>query len=266
MSIINRFNEAGIKINCQLVLVPYMNDGDELVRTLTDLTGLENAECIAAVPVGLTGHRQGLAELSPFCKEIAQKVLEIIDGFGEKCLEKYGQRRVFAADEFYILAQKQIPSAEYYEDFLQLENGVGLVALLLDEVNNAIKNTDYILEKKRIITIATGEAAYPFILQIVDKITAKWDNLECRVKAIKNNFFGGQITVSGLVTAQDIEKQLSNQELGEQLLIPSVMLREQNDMFLDSVTTQELSKRLGVPIIPVNNDGYELLSKILGQK
>ncbi len=266
LSIINRFNEAGIKINCQMVLVPYMNDGDELVRTLTDLTELENAECIAAVPVGLTGHRQGLAELSPFCKQTAQKVLEIIDGFGEKCLEKYGQRRVFAADEFYILAQKQIPSAEYYEDFLQLENGVGLVALLLDEVNNAIKNTDYILEKKRVITIATGEAAYPFISQIVDKITAKWDNLECRVKAIKNNFFGGQITVSGLVTAQDIEKQLSNQELGEQLLIPSVMLREQNDMFLDSVTTQELSKRLGVPIIPVNNDGYELLSKILGQK
>lgn len=265
LEIINRFNDAGIKINCQMVLCPGFNDGAELERTLRDLTALENAECIAAVPVGLTGHREGLAELKPFCKETAKAVLRIIDEFGDECIKKYGERRVYGADEFYILAEEKMPEASYYGDFLQLENGVGLIPLMFEEVANAIKECDYKLENKRIITIATGEAAYPFISQMVDKMQNKWDNLECRVKAIKNNFFGGKITVAGLVTATDIEKQLKDQELGEELLIPSVMLRDAGDMFLDSVTVEELSKKLNIKITPVNNDGYELLGKILGK-
>lgn len=266
LEIIDRFNEAGIKLNCQMVLVPDYNDKAELERTLTDLTALENVECIAAVPVGLTGHREGLADLKPFNKETARDVIDIIDRFGDKCVEKYGERRVYAADEFYILAEKQLPHADYYEGFLQLENGVGLVPLLLSEALPFVDECDYNLDEKRIITIATGEAAEPFIAQIVDKCKNKWDNLDCRVVAIKNNFFGGEITVSGLVTATDIAEQLKNMELGEELLIPSSMLRDGGDMFLDSITLEELSQRLNIKITPVDNDGYELVDRILGKE
>ncbi|MBR4122925.1 MAG: DUF512 domain-containing protein [Clostridia bacterium] len=265
LDIIKRFDEAGIKINCQMVLVPEMNDGKELERTLRDLTALQNAECIAAVPVGLTGHRQGLDKISPFNKETAGNVIDIIDSFGEECIKKYGERRVYAADEFYILSERELPDASYYGDFLQLENGVGLVPLLLSEVENAISECDYKLQNKRIITMVTGEAAYPFISQIVDKIRLKWDNLECKVIAVKNNFFGGEITVAGLITATDIKEQLKDISLGEELLIPSVMLRDAGDMFLDSVTVDELSAELGVKITAVDNDGYVILDKILGR-
>ncbi len=264
LDVIYRFNEAGIKLNCQLVLVPDYNDGKELERSLKDLTALENVECIAAVPVGLTRYREGLCKISPFNKEKAEKTLEILEKYSDLTLEKYGERRVFGADEFYILAEKQLPKADYYEEFLQLENGVGLVPLLLSETEKAVAESDYKLTKKRKITIATGEAAYPFIKDIVDKVTEKWHNLDCRVKSVKNNFFGGEITVAGLVTATDILEQLKNADLGEELLIPSLMLRDGGDMFLDSITLEELSQRLNIKITPVDNDGYVLLDKILG--
>ncbi len=264
LGLIKRFNDAGIKLNCQLVLVPDWNDGDELVRSLEDLTAMENIDCIAAVPVGITGHREGLAEIKPFCKENASKTVDIIEGFAQKCFDKCSRRRVYAADEFYILSERALPDADYYEDFLQLENGVGLVPLLKSEFDAALAESDYNSAEKRIITVATGEAAYPFIKEMVDRAAQKWDNLECRVKAVKNNFFGGEITVAGLVTATDIIEQLSGQELGEELLIPSVMLRDGGDMFLDSITLTELSEKLDIKVTPVNNDGYELLDRILG--
>ena len=266
LDIIKRLNAVGIKLNCQLVLCPDVNDGKELERSLSDLLELEQVECIAAVPVGLTRYREGLAELKPYNKESAAQTLDIIDRFGEIALKKYGERRVYGADEFYILAQRKLPDADYYGEFHQLENGVGLVPLLQSETEDAIKNTDYKLENKRIISIATGEAAYPFILKMVDNIRNKWDNLECRVYSLKNNFFGGEITVSGLVTATDIKEQLSGKELGEELLIPSVMLRDGGDMFLDSVTLDELSEELNIKITPTDNDGYEFVYKILGIK
>ncbi|MBR6510589.1 MAG: DUF512 domain-containing protein [Clostridia bacterium] len=264
LKIINRLNDADIKLNCQLVLVPEVNDGEELERSLKDLTALKNVECIAAVPVGLTRYREGLAEISPFNKEASLKTIEIIDRFGDECIKKYGNRRVFAADEFYILAEKKLPEASYYEEFLQLENGVGLVSLFESEVFEAINLYDYNLDKKRIITVVTGEAAFPFISEMVDNIGKKWDNLNCKVKCIKNDFFGGKITVAGLVTATDILKQLKGEELGEELLIPSVMLRDGKDMFLDSITLEELSQKLNIKITPVDNDGYQFLDKILG--
>lgn len=264
LDIIYRFNEAGIKLNCQLVLVPGYNDGEELERSLKDLTALENVECIAAVPVGLTRYRTGLCEISPFDKASAEKTVDILEKYSDITLQNHGERRVFAADEFYILSGRKMPDAEYYGEFLQLENGVGLVPLLLSETDEAIKISDYKLEKKRKITIATGEAAEPFIKSVVDKVTKKWDNLECEVIAVKNNFFGGKITVAGLVTATDIIEQLGGKELGEELLIPAVMLRDGGDMFLDSITLDELSDKLSVKITPVLNDGYEFLDKILG--
>ena len=266
LDIIYRFNEAGIKLNCQLVLVPDFNDGEELRRSLEDLTALENVECIAAVPVGLTKYREGLCEISPFDKKKAEETLRILEEFGEETLKKYGERRVFGADEFYILAERKLPDADFYEEFLQLENGVGLVPLLLSESDEAISLCDYILKEKRNITIATGESAYPFIKAIVDKTEKKWDNLKCNVVAVKNNFFGGHINVAGLITATDLEEQLKGKDLGEELLIPSVMLRDGGDMFLDSVTLEELSQKLNIKITPVDNDGFQLVDKILGIK
>ena len=266
LSVIKRFNDAGIKINCQLVLCPGYNDGEELKRTLSDLTELQNAECIAAVPVGLTKYRDGLADLVPFNPITAAETIDIIDRYGEECIKKYGSRRIYASDEFYLLAKRQMPDADYYGEFLQLENGVGLWALLLKEATDAIAEEEYKLEQKRKISVVTGVAAYHLITEIVDKCKQKWDNLECKVYKIKNNFFGEKITVAGLVTATDIKEQLKGENLGEELLIPAVMLRKEGDMFLDSITLNELSRDLGVKITPVDNDGYLLIDALLGKE
>ncbi len=266
LSVLYQLANAGITVNCQLVLCPGYNDGEELVRSLTDLTALGNVRCIAAVPVGLTGHREGLTHLEPFNKKTASDVLDIMDKFGEECLEKYGKRKVFAADEFYLLAEREIPKADFYEDFLQLENGVGMWALLWDEVNKAFADANEDdLKLSRKITSVTGEAAYPLIKNIVDIAEEKWHNLKCNVVKIKNEFFGGKITVTGLVTGGDIIKQLSGLDLGEELLIPSAMLRFEGDKFLDDVTLSELEKSLNVKVRVVENDGYELLSALLGR-
>lgn len=264
LDIIDRFNSAGIKINCQLVLCPGYNDGKELERTLEDLSRLENAECIAAVPVGLTRYRDGLAKIEPFNSDTAAQVLDIIDRYGDKCIQKYGQRRIYGADEFYLLSGREIPEADYYGDFLQLENGVGLWSLLRSEAFEALKETQ-VHSRIRKITMATGEAAYPLIRSIAGECQRKNPLLDVSVYAVKNNFFGGKINVAGLVTATDIAEQLAGKQLGEELLIPSVMLRQEGDMFLDSVTVDELSERLNVKITPVGNDGYELVGAILGE-
>lgn len=266
LELIKRFNDAGIKINCQLVLVPGMNDGKELERSLSDLTSLENVECIASVPVGITKHREGLPELKPFDKENAEKTIDIIDRFGNETLGKYGNRRCYASDEFYLLAKREMPNAEYYGEFLQLENGVGLWALLRNEVQDALALCDYSLKEERNVTLVTGTDAYPLITEIVDKATKKWDNLKCRVYAVENDYFGHSITVAGLVTATDIIKQLQGKDLGEELLIPSVMLRSERDMFLDSITVDQLSETLGVKVTVVEVDGYDLVSHIVGEE
>ena len=264
LSIINRFNDAGIKINCQMVLCPGYNDGKELERTLEDLTNLENAECIAAVPVGLTKYRDGLAKLEPFNKQTAGETIDIINRFGEKCLEKYGSRRVYASDEFYLLSKREMPKADYYGDFLQLDNGVGMWSLLEKEADDAINDCDYKLSSKRNVTLVTGKAASPLITQIVDKMCKKWDNLNGKVIKIENNFFGPLITVAGLVTATDIIEQLQGVDLGDELIIPDVMLRSEKDMFLDSITVSELSEKLGVKITVTSVDGYDMVESILG--
>lgn len=264
LELLDRFNEAGININCQLVLVPEVNDGAELERTLSDLTALSNVKCIAAVPVGLTGHRAGLPEITPFNKETAVKTLDIIECFAGLCTEKYGDRRVYGADEFYILAERDFPEAEFYGDYLQLENGVGLCSLLRAEVLEALQFTDF-SGKAAKCAIATGEAAYPLISGLVKKIAEKY-NIDCSVYMIKNEFFGGKITVSGLVTGGDIIKQLQGKELGDRLLIPSSMLRHENDRFLDDVTVEELEEKLKVKLVIVNNNGQDFVDAVLGNE
>jgi len=264
LEIMKRFNAAGIRMNCQLVLCPGFNDGKELERTLEDLIKMENIGSIAAVPVGITKYREGLEPLTPFNKGNATKTLEILERFGEKTKEESGVRRVFASDEFYILADKAIPPSEFYEDFLQLENGVGLWAMLRDDAMCAIEDFDGEISPRK-ISIATGVSASKLMQEIVDLLCKKCHNLSGEVFAIKNDFFGEKITVAGLLTGGDILKQLKGKDLGDALLIPSSMLRHENDLFLDNMHIDTLSKELDVPVIPVNNDGYELVEKIIGR-
>jgi len=167
-------------------------------------------------------------------------------------------------NEFYILAEREMPGAEYYGDFLQLENGVGMWALMKKEVEDALADTEETSGLPRKVSLATGEAAYPLIASVAKLCEEKRAGLECNVYAIKNEFFGGKITVSGLVTATDIIKQIGDKDLGDELLIPASMLRSEGDMFLDSITLKELSERLNIKITPVANDGYELTEAIIG--
>lgn len=265
LQVLYRFAKAGIDINCQLVLCPGYNDGEELRRSLTDLLQLDSVQSIAAVPVGLTGHRNGLPALQPFDKKTAGAVLDIIHEFGDHALYLTGNRRVFAADEFYLLAEKEIPGPDFYDAFLQLENGVGMWSLLLDETIKAIDDADAdSLTNARKISIATGQAAGPLMKNIVDIATKKWHNLYCNVHTIDNRFFGGHITVTGLVTGGDLIDQLKGQSLGEELLISASMLRHEKDRFLDDVTVEQVEAALGLPIRVVENDGYELTEALLG--
>ncbi|MCQ2454540.1 MAG: DUF512 domain-containing protein [Clostridia bacterium] len=263
LGIIKRFNDADIKMNCQLVLCSGYNDGKELERSLEDLLGFKNVECVACVPVGLTDYRENLEKLEPFNKETASKTIDTIDKFGDISLEKYGDRRAYAADEFYIISEREIPSAEFYGEFLQLENGVGMWALLKKEALDAIEGYED-CEKPRNVTLVTGVAAYPLICEIAEQCEKKFNGLNCFVKAIENEFFGKRITVAGLVTATDIIKQLGNTDLGDEIIIPSNMLNSDKTMFLDSITVDELSQKLAVRISIAENDGYSLVEKIIG--
>ncbi len=261
LGIIDKLDKADIKMNCQLVLVPGYNDGKELERSISDLLSYKNVECVAAVPVGITKHREGLTPLKPFDKKAALDVINILDRFGEESIAKTGRRKVFAADEFYLTAKKQIPNAHYYEDFPQLENGVGMWALFKEEAESALnESADTIKDTE--ISVVCGMAPAPLLQYIVDKATLKWHNLKCRVYPIKNDFFGEKITVSGLVTGSDIIKQLKGKELGEKLLIPANMLRFERDKFLDDVTVTDLEKELGIKVMITEGDGADFIQRL----
>jgi putative radical SAM enzyme (TIGR03279 family) len=261
LDIIKRFDDAGIRMNFQLVLVPGYNDGQELERSLKELSAYKNTECIASVPVGLTKYRDGLAEIQPFGKETAQKVIDITDKIGNDNLKKYGNRLVYAADEFYLKAEKPIPPATEYGDFPQLDNGVGMWALFEKEAGDAL---DELSGPKKAVKIScvTGVAAYPLLKSTVDKATEKWHNLECKVFAIENNFFGEKITVAGLVTGNDIINQLKHKDLGDLLLVPACMLRFERDLFLDDVSLEKLSQELGVKVSVIDTDGYSFVEAL----
>ena len=265
LDLLNRFAQAQIKINCQLVLCPGINDGQELERTLHDLEALIPAvQCVAAVPVGVTKFRQGLYPIRQYTKESAREVLGILERFGEECRKKHGTRMAFAADEFYLKAQIPIPEPGFYEDFAQLENGVGMLALLKDEFLTALQvESGYRTERS--VTIATGVAAGSLITELAEKAQAKFPGLQVRVVPIKNHFFGETITVSGLITGNDLIEQLKPLALGEELLIPSSMLRSEGDLFLDDISIQEASRALNVPVRAVESDGYLLLNAMIGE-
>ncbi|MBR6622341.1 MAG: DUF512 domain-containing protein [Ruminococcus sp.] len=261
---IRQLAENGIMLNCQIVCCPGLNDGDELRRSLSDLGQLmPNISSMAVVPVGLSRFRNGLYPLTSFTKETAGETIDIIEEFQAEFLEKFGTRTVYPSDEFYLIAERELPQADCYEDYPQYENGVGMLRSLIEEFEDALENTEY-NGQKRNISIATGYSAFDTIKKLAEMAEARFPELRCRVYAIRNDFFGETITVAGLITGQDLISQLSGKELGDDLLISSSMLRSGSDVFLDDLTVPEVSQKLGVSVTATNNDGYDLLEAMLG--
>ena len=262
---LERFAENGIEMNTQLVLCPGINDGDELRYSLNELGKMYPAvKSIAAVPVGLTRYRDGLADLRSYTKEEAAQVIDIIDEFNAHfSFFNNGEIIAFPSDEFYLLAERELPSAEHYGEFSQLDNGVGVCALLKDEFMTALGEATP-KQVDRTVTIATGVSAYDLLCELSLAAQEKFEGLTVNVVKIVNNFFGDKVTVAGLITGQDFINQLKGRDFGDALLIPAVSLRNERDKFLDDITIEELSQKLGIIAEPVENDGARLLEKIVG--
>lgn len=262
---LKRFADAGITLNCQIVSCPGINDGDELVRTLTDLENL-GVNMTAIVPVGLTRYRENLYPLVPYNKETAGQTIDIIEKMGDECVKKHGRRIFFPGDEFYLLAEREIPSPEFYEDFSALEDGIGMIAYLTDDVGWKLEELDADESLCHKVTIACGEGVFPYMKRIMSMINEKFPNITINTRAIKNNFFGGGVNVSGLVTGGDLIDQLRDDYLGDRLIITSSMLRFENDLFLDDVSTDDVERELGVTLVPVNNNGNDLVEAVIAGK
>ncbi len=254
---IKELDAHGISLNLQLVLCRGINDGEELKRSLSDMDSLENIESVALVPAGLTGHRENLYPLISFDKESASSVIDIANEFGDKWLKTKGMRLIYPSDEFFLLAEREIPVEPYYEGYPQLENGVGMIRSDSAEFYECLENLPE-MEYNRRVTVPTGEASFDFISSLASAAMEKYKNLKVNVCAIKNNFFGGSVTVTGLVTGGDIISQLKDKDLGDELLIPAVMLRAEGDLFLDNVSLEELSEKLNVKVRVTERGGYAL--------
>ena len=258
--------QAGIIMNGQIVLCKGVNDGAELDRSIRDLSAyLPNLESVSVVPVGLSKYRDGLYPLEPFTKEDAQDVLRIIHGWQNKIYPEYGTHFVHASDEWYILAEEELPQEEQYDGYLQLENGVGMLRLLLDEFAEAMEEDRINGRQARAkhITLATGRLAYRFIKQMAKQMEERYEGLQIDVIAIRNDFFGEMITVSGLLTGQDIMAQLKDRDLGEKLLLPQNVLKSGEPVFLDDYTLDDIEKALQVRIDIVKSSGRDFIEAIL---
>lgn len=255
--------QGGIEMNGQIVLCKGVNDGDELERSIRDLTSyLPLLKSVSVVPVGLTKFRSGLYPLDPFTKEDAREVLDVIHRWQEKIYQEYGIHFIHAGDEWYLLAEEDVPEEERYDGYLQLENGVGMLRLLFNEFAegyDALTGDD----RRDELSIATGKLAYPYLCKMAEKITEKFPGVRIHVYCIRNDFFGERITVSGLITGQDLMAQLKERELGRRLLIPCNMLKTDEDVFLDDFTVEQVSGALQVPIDIVKSSGQDLIDSIL---
>ncbi|MBQ8016264.1 MAG: DUF512 domain-containing protein [Clostridia bacterium] len=261
---LKKFADAGIALNTQLVLCPGINDGTELEHSLCELAALyPSVQSIAAVPVGLSDHREGLFEIEPYTKETADEVIGIIDRFNENFKSEHGEIIAYAADEFYLKAERRMPDAEYYNDFPQLENGVGMWALLKSEFEQALEECKT-KELDRTVTVVTGKAAYPLISELAEKAIKKIKGLDINVVAAENKLLGKMITVSGLLCGADIISALDGLDLGDELIIPPNCLRSEGDMFLDDMTVEELSQRLKIKVTQNGSSGEDLLRSLLG--
>ncbi len=266
---VDRLYEAGITMNGQIVLCKGINDGDELCYSIREMMKyLPYLESVSVVPVGLSKYREGLYPLEPFNKEDAKEVLSIIHGFQEEIYKEHGTHFVHASDEWYILAEQELPLEEAYDGYLQLENGVGMLRLLLNEFEDGLMRLSKkkILNiKKRAISLVTGKLAYPYIKQMAEKVCALYPQITISVYEIRNDFFGEMITVSGLLTGQDIISQLKDKVLGETVYLPQNVLRSGEEVFLDDVTLGDMEKALQVPVDIVKSSGYDFLNSVIGK-
>lgn len=260
LKILPRLAEGGITMNCQIVVCAGLNDGPELTRSLRSLKTLYPAvNSISVVPFGMTAHRDGLYPLEPFSRESAAAVLDAVETFAADCLQEFGTRLGWCGDELYLTAGRPLPDAAYYEDFTQFENGIGMLPLFREEFLDALPA--YAGKTAPPFTIATGEAAAPTLSALLEE-ARKVCVLPGEVVAIQNDFFGHSVTVAGLITGQDLIRQLRGKPLGERVLISANMLRDGGDVFLDDYTPRQVSDALGVPLYPVEIDGADLLRAI----
>lgn len=256
---LKRLADGGLNINAQIVLCPNYNDGAELDRTLSDIDEIGySVESVSVVPVGLSDHRQSLAEIEPFTKKTAGDTIDQIEKWQRKFKKKYGTNLVYASDEFYITAEREFPSFDEYDGFPQIENGVGLCASLIDEFNDAVKLKKKLKPKSK-KTIITGMCAY----DVMKKLAEKLNSDKIQVIPIRNDFFGNKITVTGLLTGRDIINQLRGMEYGDTLLLSSSMLKHGENVLLDDTTVDDIERELNVKTEIVANDGYELLDALL---
>ena len=265
MDKVRRLKEAGIMMNGQIVLCRGVNDGEELDRSIRDLvTLIPELQSVSVVPVGLTRYRDGLYPLEPFTKEDACKVLDLIHSWQEKLLKEYGTHFIHAGDEWYILAERPMPEETTYDGYLQLENGVGMVRLLKEEVDAYLKKLPGD-DRKRRVTIATGELAAPYLREHAASIQKKYPGVEVQVITVKNEFFGGKITVAGLITGQDLVNQLRGKDLGEELLLTTNMLKSDEPVFLDDMTVEQLQTALQIKVSIVESSGNDFVNCILNE-
>ena len=261
---IRKFYDAGIPMNGQIVLCKGINDGEELWRSISDLMEFVPVmESLSVVPVGLSDYRDGLFHLEPFEREDACEVIDIIEHFQKKAFEKHGTHFVQASDEWYINAGRDFPEAERYDGFVQLENGVGMVRLLMDEFEqefDAVRGDDREYE----VSIVTGVLVYRSIKMIVDRIGEKFPNVNIHLYKIINDFFGHRITVTGLLTGGDIIKQLTGKPLGQRLILPSNTLMADEPKFLDDVTLDQLIDALQVDVCIVESSGADFVHSVIG--
>ena len=263
LKILKRLSEHGIVLNTQIVCCPGWNDGEELKRTIQDLYDL-NVNLIGVVPVGLTKYREGLEEIQPFTEEKARETVDILEAFGEMCLQTKGKRIAYAADELYIKAGYEIPDASFYGDFEAIENGIGLIAQLREDLRDELEWREADDSIHRTVSIACGVSAAPYLRELMDEVEQKFTGVKVNVYPIVNDFFGEQINVSGLIVGRDLISQLKNKPLGNALLISSAMLRFENDLFLDDVHIDDVKRKLNINVLPINNDGVMLLDAVLG--
>ena len=260
---VKRLKDAGIIMNGQIVLCRGVNDGAELERSIRELTAyMPQLESVSVVPVGLTRYRDGLYTLEPFTKEDACEVLDLIHGWQEKLYKEWGNHFIHAGDEWYILAERPIPEEKTYDGYLQLENGVGMVRLLEEEVVQTLAGMTGD-DRKIHRTIATGELAAPFLRKHVESVRKKYPNVDIQVLAIKNEFFGGKITVAGLITGTDLISQLKGKDLGDRLLLTNHMLKSGEPVFLDDVTVDDVQNALQIKVSIVESSGADFVSSLI---
>lgn len=256
--------DAGIEMNLQIVLCNGINDGEVLEKSIKDLSQFyPHAKSLSVVPIGLTRYREGLYPMKPFEKSDSLKVIETIERWQNKLKKELGSSFVFIADEFYLKAEKEFPSYESYEDFPQIENGVGMISLMKEEFNEYFEKLDMDNVKEKTVSVATGTAAFEFIDSLCRKIMVKYPRVKIQVFPIQNNFFGGKISVSGLLCGCDIIEQLKDKELGEYLCLPQNLLRSGETTLLDNLTIEDLEKELNIKIRVSGDSGQEFIDTII---